>query len=187
MITVAMSFHFEGDLFDRYWTRRILETDRERAEKHKAPKRPQILSSNAQFKAQEAMSHLLWQGIVHHDDNGHGDSPTQDPQQQRRVLELRLYHRTLKEMNIRSKEIFWNASLSLLEEPNLGYKANTEEAVHDVFLIATVDSRTTRQRAEQVQRVLRASMANLEENMAKVNIWQNRENNRQAENPHDGQ
>ncbi|KAF3807823.1 hypothetical protein GCG54_00007557 [Colletotrichum gloeosporioides] len=96
----------------------------------------------------------------------------------------------LRRTNDGTKEILHATWLSLCnnlseEQPTYDQRdaSKQEETVLDVFTITRTDNIISRKQAENIQRILRTLMANIEENVAQITLWQNREKDRLAERP----
>ncbi|KAK7435814.1 hypothetical protein Landi51_12868 [Colletotrichum acutatum] len=101
---VAMSFHFEGDFFDRYWTCRFLDSGQETMWEAKSTS--QDPAKDAMLRHHEGISEVyhftdlpgkFWEDIRRPLTNSHGDNVTEGSWQQRRVLELLLFGAMLKD------------------------------------------------------------------------------------------
>lgn len=189
LVKVAMSFRFEGDLFDRYWTCRLLEADKHDIGQWIMDPQSQILWSyeshiEAVFdedKLEVEMRRFL--------ENGHENSLGKRSWQQRRVLELMLFGRILQRVHLGADKVLAEAWYSLrdwsqtTDSDSRSDSTVSEQPEYDMFLTTTDKFVIPRAKVEQVQRVLRTLIGNLEENIAQIALWQNREKDRRAERP----
>ncbi|KAM0210017.1 hypothetical protein ACHAQI_006129 [Fusarium lateritium] len=169
---VAMSFHFEGDFFDRYWTCRCLQADPQ------SDPLADLTRVNIDRKSSKEKSWLpeLFSGGKATNEADRIKSPWR----QRRVLELRLFDRIITQMYNGAEAILAEAK-SLFEEGNVdGSNDLTGEETEKVHYRAFVNTST---RFKKVQRVLQFVEADIEENLAKIELWQKREMERQMERP----
>lgn len=185
---VAMGFQFEGDFFDRYWTCRLLDADsQEPDERHNMSPDGQDDRTSAELGNQisadvdsssPGLITSLWEEMMSFPSNGRGNSLGKNSWQQRRVLELILFGEMLERMNHGANEVLNQAWLSLRDKTKI-----QQETEYDMFLITRDTFVISRKRIEDVQRVLRTLMGNLEENIEQIALWQSREQDRQAERP----
>ncbi|KAF4811067.1 WW domain-containing oxidoreductase [Colletotrichum siamense] len=185
---VAMGFQFEGDFFDRYWTCRLLDADsQEPDERHNMSPDGQDDRTSAELGHQisadvdsssPGLITSLWEEMMSFPSNGRGNSLGKSSWQQRRVLELILFGKMLERMNHGANEVLNQAWLSLRDKTKI-----QQETEYDMFLITRDTFVISRKRIEDVQRVLRTLMGNLEENIEQIALWQSREQDRQAERP----
>lgn len=184
LVKVAMSFRFEGDLFDRYWTCRFLEADQNEMDQRKKAD-TQHTQSNADWLLQLRLNYEMGTFLG----NGHENSLGKNSWQQRRVLELMLFGRMLQRMTLGADEVLAEAWLSLCDRNQTtdhDSRLNStipEDPEYDIFLPPMYDFVISRKRVEQVQRVLRAVIGNLDGNFAQITLWQDREKDRLAERP----
>ncbi|KAM0321174.1 hypothetical protein ACHAPQ_009629 [Fusarium lateritium] len=165
---IAMSFHFEGDFFDRYWTCRYLQAD-----PHADMTQIEYSSANPDIKSW--LQELFWGGKA----SSEADR-VKAPWRQRRVLELRLFDRIITQMHAGAEEILAEAK-SLFPEGHVdGSNELVEEETEKVHYRAFVN---TSKRFKNVQRVLQVVEGDIAENLAKIELWQNREMERQMERP----
>lgn len=183
LVKVAMGFRFEGDLFDRYWTCRLLESDRPDMDQRRQK------SLDSQFQMDSCMEALFEHEMSSFLENGHQNILGKMSWQQRRVLELMLFGRILQRMNLGANEVLSEAWFSLHDKSRTTDNDNQnilmipDEPEHDAFLTTTDGFFIPRKRVAQVQRVLRTLIGNLEENNAQIALWQNRERDRLAQRP----
>ncbi|KAJ4251044.1 hypothetical protein NW762_011694 [Fusarium torreyae] len=164
IVRASVSFRFDGDFFDRYWTCWYLLAD------------PQTQLNIG--KAKKDME-LLLEGEQQRKNKAHLQKA---PWRQRRVLELLLFHQAIHSMREGADKILdlaksciWKKSRNPSENPQDDiWGAN--ELHHNTFL-------ATRQRFERLQKVLQIVQEDLTENLIKVEHWSNREKERQAERP----
>lgn len=186
---VAMSFRVEGDLFDRYWTCRFLEADgHEMDQRRRNSPDPRLF-----FFENDATQAALGAGVRTELSlflaNGHENSLGRNSWQQRRVLELMLFGRILQRINLGANKVLAEAWYSLrdrsptTDSDSRSNSTISEEPEYDMFLTTTDKFVISRKKVEQVQRVLRTLIGNLEENIAQIAQWQNREKDRRAERP----
>jgi hypothetical protein len=165
---VAMSFHFEGDFFDRYWTCRFLHADPH-------AKMNQIEFDNRKRNPESWLEDLLLRG-----ERISEADRMKAPWRQRRVLELRLFDRMITQMHAGAEEILKEAK-SLIQEGDVqGSNELIGEETDKVHYRAFVN---TSKRFKKVQRVLQVVEGDIAENLAKIELWQNREMERQMERP----
>ncbi|KAI8651276.1 hypothetical protein NCS55_01371400 [Fusarium keratoplasticum] len=159
---VAMSFRFDGDFFDRYWTCHFLESDR------LMPK---------DFNVEDEVKALLRPNGIR------GTSDKKAPWRQRRVLELLLFGRIMLRMQKCTTGILEDAKhntwrkLSGSDSEAKGEPGNSfGEVDYDTFL-------TTSRQCQQYQQMLQTVEQDLHDNLAKIELWMNREKERETEKP----
>ncbi|KAK2767880.1 hypothetical protein CKAH01_15214 [Colletotrichum kahawae] len=182
LVKVSMGFRFEGDLFDRYWTCRFLDADKVEFSR--------LVGYHSELNITAALNTgLAIRDMMQFLGNGHLNTLGQNSWQQRRVLELMFFGKMVQRMNLGANEILSQVWLSLRDRPEALNNDNNqdlemlEEPEVDIFLATKGDSAISRKRIEKVQPVIRVVMGNLEENIAQIASWQNREKDRQAERP----
>lgn len=165
---VIMSFHFEGDFFDRYWTCRYLQADPH-------AKMNQIEPDEKDPNRQSPLRELLLGG-----ERISEADRLKAPWRQRRVLELLLFDRIISQMYAGAEGILGEAK-SLFQEGNAQGRneligEETEKVHYGEFV-------NTSKRFKKVQRVLQVVEGDIAENLAKIELWRNRETERQMERP----
>ncbi|PNP79777.1 hypothetical protein FNYG_06870 [Fusarium nygamai] len=159
LIRTSMSFHFEGDLFDRYWTCRYLEAD-QRIPKGRQMKEfaEDLLTNNkslGEFDARKA------------------------PWKQRRVLELILFDVITHKAQKQASEIVVEAKATI---QNLHHKSNTPTQ-YEPIEVDYGGFASARKQYQQVQTALQLVEEDITQNLAVIDLWRNREKERQAERP----
>ncbi|UKZ53649.1 hypothetical protein TrVGV298_007446 [Trichoderma virens] len=162
----VMSFRFDGDLFDHYWTCHFFEHN------------PQWMT-NSQAGGQR-IDKLSISGTLE-----------TDPWQQRRILELLLFDMILQEMVRGTKGILKEIMTSVLKSPQLENDGDTDVPTTDfsdidasvlleaLEVLSKVDSNTFASKNElwnKFQRILQVIEVDLTENLTMIDLWVNREN-----------
>ncbi|KXH28020.1 hypothetical protein CSAL01_02781 [Colletotrichum salicis] len=151
---VVMSFQFEGDFWDRYWTCRLLEAD-----KPTARSLTKFLGNNEGF----------WSSCYSKRASG------ACMKAQYAILTKAWLCRRRKEESTQNEGI---------------PEEETEEPDYDTLDITTDSYFVTRKLIKQVQQILQLVEGDLEENVAQIVQWGNREKDRDVEKPrwtyHDG-
>ncbi|KAJ4267515.1 hypothetical protein NW762_003622 [Fusarium torreyae] len=161
---VAMSFQFEGDFFDRYWTCHFLEAD------------PRIkLEGIGVDQIFEGVGRLLKRGRKLSEADRR-----KAPWQQRRVLELLLFDRIISEMHKGAVEILDEAK-SIFQDRGLRHDHEVvgDDSEHVHYRAFTKTSK----RYQNAQKVLQVVESDMAESLAKIDLWQKREAERQSERP----
>ncbi|RSL74657.1 hypothetical protein CEP53_000091 [Fusarium sp. AF-6] len=165
---IAMSFRFDGDFFDRYWTCHFLEFDRQMA---------------SDFDIEDELKALLLP-------KGPGVSTEKkEPWRQRRVLELLLFDRIMRRMQGCTADILKDARLNAWKKPARSNSKEqedidgTESSLGRSLDIDYDAFRTTSSRCQEYQQLLQTVEQDLHENLAKIELWLNREKERVAERP----
>jgi hypothetical protein len=161
-----MSFRFDGDFFDRYWTCHFLEFD------------PQMASK---LNIERTLHDLLIKGPG-------GTNNKKEPWRQRRVLELLLFDRIMCRMQECTADILKKVKLNTWkparsnskeqEDPD-GTESNLSRSLnvdYDAF-------RTTSSQCQGYQQLLQTVEQDLQENLDQIERWLNREKDRVAERP----
>ncbi|KAF4881806.1 hypothetical protein CGCFRS4_v015191 [Colletotrichum fructicola] len=213
-----MSFQFEGDLFDRYWTCRFLQADRpgkkqlrRYAEKivrsdHGRWEEDVDDSLRARQRARDEMEYeryLFRYNLV----QTLGINAENTTWQQRRVLELLLFDEIIERMYGGARNIFaqvWsiihtpktrdldNVDKWASDQQEFGQQPSDifsftveepDELDYNAFEITTDNYLARKKLIEQDQRVLQIVDKDLDENIADIAIWRNREKDRQTERP----
>ncbi|KAK7409438.1 hypothetical protein QQX98_008399 [Neonectria punicea] len=160
----VMSFRFDGDFFDRYWTCHFLESD------------PQMTSD---LDAKREVIALLQPG---------GRESARDskaPWRQRRVLELLLFGRIMLRMQECAADILEDAKLNAWRKPG-GSKA--QQGTEDAHLRSSAEFdydnfRVASWWCQEYQRMLRMIEKDIRENLDKIELWLNREKEFGSERP----
>lgn len=164
---IVMSFRFDGDFFDRYWTCHFLECD------------PQMASK---FNIRNTLNDLLIKGP--------GETTgRKEPWRQRRVLELLLFDRIMRRMKGCTAGILKKARRNALKKP--ARSNNKEQEEHDGTESSLSDSpnvdyddfRETSSQCQAYQQLLQTVEQDLQENLDQIDRWLNREKERMAERP----
>ncbi|KAF4961791.1 hypothetical protein FSARC_10087 [Fusarium sarcochroum] len=161
---VSMSFRFDGDFFDCYWTCWFLE----------AGSQTQLDFDNARESVQ-----LLLEGGPRRNNE---TVLQKAPWRQRRVLKLLLFGRAICHMREGADNILRLAKSSIQKKsrnPRESTRDGLEEADeldYNAFLVK-------RRRFERFQKVLQTVQSDLVENLTRVDQWLAREKERQAERP----
>lgn len=175
----VMSFRFDGDFFDRYWTCHFLEYN------------PRQITNDQDIAM---ILDNLFQTTKQHSDN----TTKKKPWRQRRVLELLLFDRILQEMLTCTNEILEEAKTRVLRHPEYIDRSGTSRPIatptdsrasalldalnlfsevnNDVFL-------STSRQWQQFQQILQVVEEDLGENLAKIKLWLDRENEREPDRP----
>ncbi|KAK4085532.1 uncharacterized protein Triagg1_522 [Trichoderma aggressivum f. europaeum] len=163
----VISFRFDGDLLDRYWTCHLIEY---RPQQRDDPK--------------EMSFHIPTQPI--------SGALKSNPWRQRRVLELLLFDRSLREI-LRCTEEILNEAKSTLRAAkdirNYGCSYEDEECKaefsdnHNRRVKASRDVFRSNDSLYKMQEVLQEVEDDLSENLAKMQLWKNRQNGRGPERP----
>ncbi|KAL1619079.1 hypothetical protein SLS54_006931 [Diplodia seriata] len=174
----SMSFRFDGDFFDRYWTCHFLEY-------------------NPRHFLEEPTSQRRWlddfrqKAIMKS-----ATSARKEPWQQRRVLELVLFDRILQEMITCTTQILEETKGRVLKVYTYANGSDKEasassdgrastlldalnlfsEINNDLFL-------STSREWQQFQQVLQVVEEDLDENLANIKIWLDRETERESRRP----
>ncbi|KAJ4172351.1 hypothetical protein NW754_002545 [Fusarium falciforme] len=167
LVRIAMSLRFNGDFFDRYWTCHFLESN-------------PIMRTNLDAK-DEVKALLL-------PNDTEGTDQRKAPWRQRRVLELLLFNRIIGRMQECTTDIFEEARHHALNEPAT---SNSEARVADATESSSSNSsdvdyeafRTTSNRYRESQQLLQTVEQDLQENLAQIEQWMNREKERETERP----
>ncbi|KAF4461618.1 Mg2+ transporter -like Zinc transport [Fusarium albosuccineum] len=164
---VVMSFRLDGDFFDRYWTCWFLE----------AGPRVSTWEKTSHSITEEVRS--LLEGELHDRKRA---VPKKAPWRQRRILELLLFDRVIRQMRVGADEILRRAELiasgkieglgnrdlpSLDWSPDAGY----------IGMLAV------NKRYQRIRQILRAVEGDLTENLVKIDLWSNREEQRRGAEP----
>lgn len=162
----VMSFRFDGDFFDRYWTCYYLEQD---------PKNKQDVGAVGRVNA------LLKEETTEQDGNVETPRARKASWQQRRVLELLIFGNIIRRMHTGAREILEKAksnNIRATKEPG-----DAQPNQNGSYKVHYKDFLTTSQRCQNLQHILQTVEANLAKNMDKISQWQNREKERLAERP----
>ncbi|KAK2005866.1 hypothetical protein LZ32DRAFT_596489 [Colletotrichum eremochloae] len=165
------SFRFDGDFLDQYWTCHFVE--------HRA-KAPKVDVSANEHPADEAAIHKL---DVKMQENGE----EQPSWQQRKVLELVLFDRTLKPIVAATELILKKVKALVLEslilpESTMTTDPNAPMITDPAILLAEIDSDSYllfHEVVHKVQFILESIHENLNENLNKIQDWSDRERKRQ--------
>ncbi|KAI8711528.1 hypothetical protein NCS52_01416600 [Fusarium sp. LHS14.1] len=156
---LAMSFRFDGDFFDRYWTCHFLESDPLMARK---------------FNVRGKVVALLQPTGIRR------TSDKKAPWRQRRVLELLLFGRIMLRMQECTTGILDEAKHKTWKKLSGDAKGGSENALGEVDYDAFL---TTSKQCQQYQQVLQTVEQDLHDNLAKIELWMNREKERETEKP----
>ncbi|KAL3305289.1 mg2+ transporter zinc transport protein [Colletotrichum asianum] len=176
---VAMSFRFEGDVFDRYWTCRQLSADPEG--------RYASALDDDQDSSEEEISDNVSGCYEAKDDVW---APGLDVTKQRKCLELGLFNCTLQLMNASADEIM--TKMTELLESGKDNLRKSFEATQGVGKSLGTDARemldykgflVASKRFQEFQSCMRRVEGQVTENLATIDAWINRERQREAERP----
>ncbi|KAF5011725.1 hypothetical protein FDECE_2185 [Fusarium decemcellulare] len=162
----VMSFRFDGDFFDRYWTCCFLEGN------------PQLELD--QGNIQNEVEILLEKGMKLSEADR-----KKVPWRQRRVLELILFDRIVSRMHEWANKILKEAKSCVQERTATDSKAgNSNELIQDELDKVDYDAFVNvSKRFQKLRKILQVVEGDLAENLAKIDLWQNREKERQGERP----
>ncbi|KAK1656303.1 hypothetical protein BDP81DRAFT_19444 [Colletotrichum phormii] len=202
---VVMSFQFEGDFSDRYWTCRLLEADKPTARRYREAASQLWNKSDEDSKRiyseayeilnrtiieenpkEGGIEYIMW--IRYLEDLKNAIKFSQISWQQRRVLELLLFEKIIRRMHEGANNILNEVWLCMRRKEestqNKGIpEEETEEPDCDALDITTDSYFVTRKLIKQVQQILQAVEGDLKENIAQIVQWGNREKDRDAEKP----
>ncbi|KAF4419650.1 hypothetical protein CFRS1_v005655 [Colletotrichum fructicola] len=183
-----MSFRFEGDFFDRYWTCRQLNAD---------PEGRLAKDLNAGAAEDEGNESRSDDGSdADDDDDGYNEVKIHEwdrvlvNMKQRKVMEIALSNTALMSMNSRAEEILKKVNETLengkdtlrksFEASQRGSKSTGNDKIelldYKGFLIAS-------KRFQEFQTCLRRFEGHITESLATVDLWLNRQKMREAERP----
>ncbi|KAF5719491.1 Mg2+ transporter like zinc transport [Fusarium mundagurra] len=165
-----MSFRFEGDFFDRYWTCHFLETT----------PRKDIIDSDVRYRVNCILQR---HPNAAHPNEGPRLSEAdrqKEPWRQRRCLELLLFDSIISQMHKQAQEILEEAKRVI---KNKGSHDNSPCIHDDPNKMRYRDFRGANTRYQKVQEILQALEGDLVWNLSKVDLWLNREKERQTERP----
>ncbi|CAI0650372.1 unnamed protein product [Colletotrichum noveboracense] len=185
---ITMSFRFEGDFFDRYWTCRQLNAD---------PEGRLAKDLNAGAAEDEGNESRSDDGSdADDDDDGYNEVKIHEwdrvlvNMKQRKVMEIALSNTALMSMNSRAEEILKKVNETLengkdtlrksFEASQRGSKSTGNDEIelldYKGFLIAS-------KRFQEFQTCLRRFEGHITESLATVDLWLNRQKMREAERP----
>ncbi|OBS19986.1 hypothetical protein FPOA_11709 [Fusarium poae] len=176
MNKVTMGCRFDGDFFDRYWTVYFLESDP--SLRNRNVNIESIVKNMLRNKREEGVM-----GFTTPDLDALGDN--KEPWRQRRILELLLFQRIVDRMCHFSLEILQDAKSHTWQNE----RPDTTSGFGVFFAGAIAVPRrnlsfqNVRQRCQLYQRILQTVEQDLAENLAQIEIWVNRERQRQNEPP----
>ncbi|KAG5798781.1 hypothetical protein H9Q69_002189 [Fusarium xylarioides] len=166
----AMSFRFEGDFFDRYWTCHFLETN----------PRKDIIDSDVRYRVNCILQR---HSNAAHQNEGPKLSEAdrqKEPWRQRRCLELLLFDSMISQMHKQAQEILEEAKRVI---KNKGSHDKSPCIHDDPNKMHYRDFRGANTRYQKVQEILQALEGDLVWNLSKVDLWLGREKERQTERP----
>ncbi|KAF4838955.1 hypothetical protein CGCTS75_v000416 [Colletotrichum tropicale] len=168
---ISMSFHFQGDFFDRYWTCNFLEVDPSRGDFQHWDKG---VGGDDQFESevQDLLERRANEAEV--------TEVERNSWQQRRVLELILFERMAKKMNQSMRKILNHATSGLAEmskraaEHNQGYDTTPGryESVLDQI-----------KQLRGFQEAIRTIPKHCSKSIEIIEHWRNREKSRELDRP----
>lgn len=164
---VVMSFRFEGDFFDRYWTCWFLKAD------SRMTTTPRTIKND--------VAKLLREPLVSKKD----DDLKKQPWRQRKVLELLLFDEMVHQIYEYTEEILERVErsrLSITKQPR-GAQGMVDVTVQDADEVDYDTFMKRRKQIGQSQDVLQAVQEELSDCLAKIDHWLRREEERQAERP----
>ncbi|CAG1994742.1 unnamed protein product [Fusarium graminearum] len=177
---VAMGCRFDGDLFDRYWTVYFLESDPKT--ELNTPNVDSIVTNMLRNRREKGDIDFTTLDVDALENN-------KEPWRQRRILELLLFQRMVDEMRKNSFKILdytksnvWKL-LTKEERPNVtlyteGLLRATNAETGRIYSFHKVS-----QRCQSYQHILQIVEQDLVENLAKIELWMDREHERQNEPP----
>ncbi|KAM0234110.1 hypothetical protein ACHAPO_006487 [Fusarium lateritium] len=177
---VAMSCRFDGDLFDRYWTIYFLESD------------PSIhwMEQNVESIVKNILRNQREKGDTEFttlDLEALGDN--NEPWRQRRVLELLLFQRMIDRMRQNAVQILKEAKSNVWKLSANEEMPSATPGSQGLFGFSKPTTRRpypfqkVSQRCQSYQQILRTVAQDLADNLAKIELWENRERERQDEPP----
>ncbi|WAO96303.1 Hypothetical protein NCS54_01397200 [Fusarium falciforme] len=160
---IAMSFRFDGDLFDRYWTCHFLQSG------------PQMTD----FDAKREVIAMLRSG----DHEWATDS--KGPWRQRRVLELLMFGRIMLRMRECTDNILEDVKRYAWQEPGGG---KLQQGTEEIHLRSSTEFNYDNFRAaswwcQEYQRILRMVEKDIRENLDQIELWLHREKDFGSERP----
>ncbi|EXL42067.1 hypothetical protein FOCG_15422 [Fusarium oxysporum f. sp. radicis-lycopersici 26381] len=170
---VAMGFRFDGDLFDRYWTCHFLDSNpQEHWSEEKVNKQVKQILQNLDPPERHVLNL---------------SNERKAPWRQRRVLELLLFQRMIDQMKDYTLKILekvksdvWK-NTSEIEPQRMTSPFDEDEATFQGLDFDTFQK--TSDRCQRYQRMLQKVDQDMTENFAKIELWLNREHERQTERP----
>ncbi|KAF5230105.1 hypothetical protein FANTH_13987 [Fusarium anthophilum] len=160
LIRTSMSFHFEGDLFDRYWTCRYLEADQRMAKGREMKGFAEDLLTNKKSLGEFDRTKAPWK--------------------QRKVLELILFDVITHKAQKQASEILAEAKASIPEK--LHHKSSTSKQ-HEAIELDYRGFANASKQYGQVQTDLQLVEEDITQSLAVIDLWRNREKEREAERP----
>ncbi|KAK4070280.1 hypothetical protein Trihar35433_4747 [Trichoderma harzianum] len=166
LIRAVISFRFDGDLLDRYWTCHLIEH------------RPQQRGSSKE------MFNITTQPI--------SGALKSNPWRQRRILELLLFDRMLQEILRCTEEILKEAKGTLRASKGVGHGDWGYETAESESEYSDMQSRNNKAGRDfflsnnslyKIQEVLQEVEDDLNENLAKMQLWKSRQDGRGLDKP----
>ncbi|RGP72182.1 mg2+ transporter zinc transport [Fusarium sporotrichioides] len=162
---VAMSCRLDGDFFDRYWTVYFLESDKNIILDE--PPVKSIVVNMLQNRVENGD-----QGFTALELDALGEN--KEPWRQRRILELLLAQRMIDRMRKDAVEILENAESSVWNVFDTEQRARITHAS---------PFQKVSRRCQSYQQILQIVEEDLTENLARIELWGNRDRERQNEAP----
>ncbi|PTB54328.1 hypothetical protein M431DRAFT_555750 [Trichoderma harzianum CBS 226.95] len=166
LIRAVISFRFDGDLLDRYWTCHLIEH------------RPQQRGSSKE------MFNITTQPI--------SGALKSNPWRQRRILELLLFDRMLQEILRCTEEILKEAKGTLRASKGVGHGDWGYESAESESKYSDMQSQNNKAGRDfflsnnslyKIQEVLQEVEDDLNENLAKMQLWKSRQDGRGLDKP----
>ncbi|QPC72212.1 hypothetical protein HYE68_002964 [Fusarium pseudograminearum] len=177
---VAMGCRFDGDLFDRYWTVYFLESDPKT--ELNTPNVESIVANMLRNRREKGDIDFTTLDVDALEDN-------KEPWRQRRILELLLFQRMVDEMRKNSFKILDYTKSNVWKL--LTKEERPSATLYTEGLLRTTNAEPGRiysfhkvsQRCQLYQHILQIVEQDLVENLAKIELWMDREQERQNEPP----
>uniref|UniRef100_A0A4E9E822 Mg2+ transporter zinc transport protein n=1 Tax=Gibberella zeae TaxID=5518 RepID=A0A4E9E822_GIBZA len=172
---------FDGDLIDRYWTVYFLESGRH-ARELDAEKAEAIVKNTLRNQREEGSV-----GFTTLDLDALGEN--KEPWRQRRILELLLFQRTMDQMRHYTVETLNHVTSNVWKPSKTEPRAMATPGTHEALTVPQAAPRRVSsfqnfsQRCQLYQHILHKVEQDLAENLVAIDLWLNRERERQNEPP----